>query len=56
MPRPKRIIQNTGLDEAIKKAAWNQIQEQGAAALSLAVDCTPAGDCRSIDLSLLPQS
>lgn len=35
MPRPKRIIQNTELDEAIKNTAWVQIQEQGAAALSL---------------------
>ena len=35
MPRPKLIIQNTGLEEAIKNTAWVQIQEQGAAGLSL---------------------
>jgi AcrR family transcriptional regulator len=35
MARPKRIIQKTNLDEAIQKAAWLQIQEQGAAALTL---------------------
>ena len=35
MPRPKRIVQNTELDQAIKITAWKQIQELGAAALSL---------------------
>jgi AcrR family transcriptional regulator len=35
MARPKRIVMNTGLDEAIKIAAWDQIQELGASALTL---------------------
>lgn len=35
MPRPKMIIQNGDLDQAIKKTAWRQIQAQGAAALTL---------------------
>lgn len=35
MVRPKRIIQNMDLNEAIKVTAWKQIQEHGAAALSL---------------------
>lgn len=35
MPRPKRMIQNTELDEAIKHAAWAQIQALGAGALTL---------------------
>lgn len=35
MPRPKRIIQDAELDQAIEKAAWLQIQQQGAAALTL---------------------
>ena len=35
MPRPKRIVQDQELEQAIKNTAWAQIQEQGAAALSL---------------------
>ncbi len=35
MPRPKRMIGNVELNEAIKNTAWKQIREEGAAALSL---------------------
>ncbi|NMC79432.1 MAG: TetR/AcrR family transcriptional regulator [Chloroflexi bacterium] len=35
MVRPKRTDQNTQLEEDIKATAWQQIHEQGAAALSL---------------------
>lgn len=35
MPRHKRIVQDQELEQAIKNTAWVQIQELGAAALSL---------------------
>ncbi len=35
MVRPRRIDQNTDLNATIKLAAWQQIRERGAAALSL---------------------
>jgi AcrR family transcriptional regulator len=35
MPRPKRSVQITDLQEAIKETAWKQIAESGAATLSL---------------------